>query len=357
MLDCPVVIAAAVPLIVAPPTTNGWMGVPPSPPACVIAIFPPPVPPAVEMLATPVGEKVVGKEPVARKKFPVIAVTSPPVPLAPPWALINSTWISPIGSKNTLPAFPAVPKEVIFPAVIEFKALTVIFPPVFPAVFKSLAFTFPCGLKSSIAPPFPAFEAVTFPNKLIFPALFTRKLCALIVELAVTSPAFFIATFANCPVAPTGALKVMLPLPAARFRFRAASILSIAPPKAIFPPPVLNTASFVNPRTPLILILPWLVVTLPPKLVVAAILKPELLAILPVNSAFVALTFTTKSGAVPPIFPCTSTLPVAASKFNKWLPSSAPIILMSPPPVLRLISLPSLTVPLRAIGFLLVLMP
>ncbi|MEG5061482.1 hypothetical protein QUB60_25085 [Microcoleus sp. A2-C5] len=217
-----------------------------------------------------------------------------------------------------MPPFPTVPLELIFPAVIEFKALTVMFPPIFPAVFKSLAFTCPCGLKSSIVPPFPAFEAVTLPNKLIFPALFTCKLCALIVEFAVTSPAFLIATFANCRVAPTAALKVMLPLPESRFRLRAASILSIAPPNAIFPPPVLNIASFVNAIAPLILILPLLVVTLPPNLVLAAvILKPELLVILPVNSACFAVTFKTESGAVPPIFPCTSTLPVAASKFNK----------------------------------------
>ncbi|MEG5061481.1 hypothetical protein QUB60_25080 [Microcoleus sp. A2-C5] len=43
------------------------------------------------MLANPVGESGVEKVPVARKKLPVIAVTSPPVPPVPPWALINST--------------------------------------------------------------------------------------------------------------------------------------------------------------------------------------------------------------------------------------------------------------------------
>ena len=172
------------------------------------------------------------------------------------------------------------------------------FPPVFPAVFKSLAFTVPCGLESSIVPPFPAFAAVTFPNKLIFPALVTCKLCALIVELAVTSPAL-IVTFANGVVAPTGALKVMLPLPATRFRLRAASILSIAPPNAIFPPAVVNITSFVNPKTPLILILPLLVVTLPPNLV------------------FKAVTFKPESAVVSPIFPCSSTVPLPALMFKR----------------------------------------
>ncbi|TAG55592.1 MAG: hypothetical protein EAZ28_22100 [Oscillatoriales cyanobacterium] len=56
-----------------------------------IEIFPPSVPPAVEILANPVGEKVVGKEPVARKKFPATAVTLPPLPLVPPWALMKPT--------------------------------------------------------------------------------------------------------------------------------------------------------------------------------------------------------------------------------------------------------------------------
>ena len=59
------------------------MGGPPSPPACLIVIFPPPVPPAVEMLANPVGE--VGKESVARKNPPVDETkTVPPLPLVPP---------------------------------------------------------------------------------------------------------------------------------------------------------------------------------------------------------------------------------------------------------------------------------
>ena len=56
------------------------------------------------MLANPVGEEVVGKEPVARKKFPVIAVTSPPVPLALPWALIQripGLWSS-VGTRQCL---------------------------------------------------------------------------------------------------------------------------------------------------------------------------------------------------------------------------------------------------------------
>ena len=230
-----------------------------------------------------------------------------------------------------MPPFPGVPKEVIFPAVIEFKALTVMFPPVFPAVFKSLAFTFPVGLESSIVPPFSPFEAVTFPNKLIFPALFTCKLCALIFEFAVTSAALAIR-FPSGVVAPTDPLKVMLPLPAARFRFRVASILSIAPPKPIFPPAVFNTASFVNPIAPLILMLPLFVVTLPPNLV------------------FKAVTFKPVSGVVFPIFPCSSTLPALALMFKRRDPSIAPATLTLPPALLRATSLPSLTLlPLRAI--------
>jgi hypothetical protein len=142
-------------------------------------------------------------------------------------------------------------------------------PPVFPDVFKLPAVKF-LPLVNIISGPLAVifltvisplavistFPAVTSPDKLTFSVFSAVNCCALIVEFPVTLPAFAIARFPNSLVAPTEPLKVMLPLPASRFRLRTPSILSIVPPNAIFPPAVLNKASFVNPRTPLILILP-----------------------------------------------------------------------------------------------------
>ena len=230
-----------------------------------------------------------------------------------------------------MPAFPTIPLELICPAVIEVIALTVMLPPLFADVFKLPAVKL-LPLVNRISPPLvvmfltlisplaviSTLPAVTSPDKLTFSVFSAVNCCALIVEFPVTLPAFSIARFPNLLVAPTAPLKVMLPLPASRFRLRALMLsLSIAP-KAIFPPAVLNTASFVKTTALLILMLPLFVVTLPPNLVFNPVtLKPELLLTFPINSAFDAVTFKTESGAVTPIFPCTSTLPVAVSKFNK----------------------------------------
>ncbi len=102
-----------VPFFVASPATLKAVS---GPPPCRITIAPPPVPPAVEMLDTAPFRSL--KVPVARKNLSVVISTVPPAPLLPPWAFIYSTWMSPLGSRVTLPPFPVIALVSIFPLVI-----------------------------------------------------------------------------------------------------------------------------------------------------------------------------------------------------------------------------------------------
>ena len=81
MVKLPLVMAPAVPLVVALPTLKGVIPCPP----CRMVMFPPAVPPTVEMLA--VKPLVEVKVSVARKKRSVVMSTVPPV--MPPSALIE----------------------------------------------------------------------------------------------------------------------------------------------------------------------------------------------------------------------------------------------------------------------------
>lgn len=246
MVKFPLVIAPNVPLVVGLPTSKGVTPFPP----CWRVMLPPVFPPAVEML---VGTPLLSKVPVARKKLCVLISRLPP--LIPPWLLIEVTWMSPEGSRVTLPPLPLVPLESICPAVIWVLASTRIFPPSripdefrlpvaiapvlqvrvilppdpeFPVEleFTSAVMMLP-GAKREIVPPVPEFElAFKFPALvLIVPVVLLRLMFPAVPELLVLEFRLLVIMLPaavrdiSCPVVPRlpllmfpeSLLRVMLP--------------------------------------------------------------------------------------------------------------------------------------------------